>query len=121
MTDRITTCLVALANERTLLCAAVLVLFLICLQHSAVAGGVVVWMLDCSQLVPTAIICRLTNAHTPCCGMERHAPLQSVCRLPHPVYSQFVQSLPLSVHCSLAYCCRHSAVRGHSLRQLKRS
>ena len=48
MTDCITPRLTAVANKRTLLCTAASVLVLICQQCSAVAGGVVVQMLDYS-------------------------------------------------------------------------
>ena len=81
-----------MANKEPLRAAAS-VLFRVCLWRSAVAGGVVARMLDHSRLVPTATLCRLTNTHTPHCGTERHAHLESVCRLPHPVCSQVVRSL----------------------------
>ena len=115
MTDCITLRSVALANKRTLLCAAASVLFCVCSRRSAVAGRVVEWMLVCGRLVPTATICRLTNTHTPRCGTEQHAHLRSVSRFPHPVCSHCVQSLSLLVQCSLAYCCRHSAIPRHLL------
>ena len=54
MIECITPHLVALVNERTSLCTATSVSYLVCLWRSAVAGVVVALMLDHSRLVPTA-------------------------------------------------------------------
>ena len=121
MTDCITPRSAALANTRTLLSAPASVSFRDRSGRSAVAGGVVARRLDHSQLVPTATIHRLTSTHTPRCGTKWHARLQSVRRLPRPVCSQLVRSLPPSVQCSVAYCCRRPAIPGRLLLRLKRS
>ena len=71
---------------------------------------------NCRQ--PIWLSWMLKNMHKPCYGKEQEARLQWVCLLPcllpsHPVFSQPVRYLTLSVQCSLVCYCWRSAIPGH--------